>query len=183
MSEKKYLTNPIPTDESLLENPEIILTKALSDKENTVAKEMAFTLYAVQECIEPNETDIPQIAEYREKLRLLFLSAIKSGMLFGNNLVYSTLGIDSNIKRSWKIGQKGQDYKDFAFDIEKVCKAIKEVSAMNGKLNPILYMFLAKNHDGMVDAPITDDIRQNELGENMTAKEIAEKYTDIIIDD
>jgi len=161
---------------------EILDTAFQTDEGNQ--KVIAFAAVTCRRCLEPKMTDSPQIAEYRALLKEYILDSIRLNVIPANMGAYAMLGITKDTKGNWKKGFYGQEKKEFAEDIDRLFSTIREMAAMNGKVNPVIYIFQAKSYDGLSDNPVSEDSKPNELGEGMTSKEIADKYGEnIIIDD
>ena len=60
----------------------------------------------------------------------------------------------------------------------KVCHAYQEEATLHGNVNPVLYMFLAKNYYGLQDTNtlnLTSQLTDNTINTNNTMKVIQEQ--------
>lgn len=61
------------------------------------------------------------------------------------------LGIHRDTFNSWEHGESGSFKSDMAKKAKYLVKTFMEAATMEGKLNPIVWMFYGKNYFGMVD--------------------------------
>ena len=61
------------------------------------------------------------------------------------------LGIHRDTLNNWEHGESGSYKLDVAKKIKYLVKTFMEAATMEGKLNPIIWMFYGKNYFGMVD--------------------------------
>ena len=61
------------------------------------------------------------------------------------------LGIHRDTLNNWEHGESGSYKLDTAKKIKYLVKTFMEAATMEGKLNPIVWMFYGKNYFGMVD--------------------------------
>ena len=61
------------------------------------------------------------------------------------------LGIHRDTLNSWEHGESGSYKSDVAKKVKYLVKNFMESATMEGKLNPIVWMFYGKNYFGMVD--------------------------------
>ena len=107
-----------------------------------------------------------------------------SGMKVSNSLMYLSCGVSKATISEWEHGnrKKGNpEYKKFASMCREVCAAAREQYGLEGKVNPILTIFHQKYYDGFTDIPQPQEA-QDPLGEMQDARELAEKYKDLILD-
>lgn len=107
-----------------------------------------------------------------------------SGMKISNGLMYLSCGISRDTIHEWSTGgrrKSNPEYRKFALMCKEICSAAREQYGIEGKVNPILTIFHQKFYDGFTDVPKAEEAK-DPLGEMQDARELAEKYKDIIMD-
>lgn len=107
-----------------------------------------------------------------------------SGMKISNSLMYLSCGVSRTTISEWEHGTKKKgdpEYRKFASMCREVCAAAREQYGLEGKVNPILTIFHQKFYDGFTDVPQPQEA-SDPLGEMQDARELAEKYKDLIMD-
>jgi hypothetical protein len=61
------------------------------------------------------------------------------------------LGIHRDTMNNWEHGESGSFKLDTAKKVKNLVKIFMEGATMEGKMNPIVWMFYGKNYFGMVD--------------------------------
>lgn len=93
------------------------------------------------------------------------------------------LGIDHRTLSSWRKGLKrGSDpeYKKFAESVKYVIQAGIEACMVTGLINPVVGIWWEKAHFDMIETQKVVTEQADPLGESKSAKEIVEKYADIL---
>lgn len=96
----------------------------------------------------------------------------------------NALGIDKKTMYEWGAGNYR---KDTHYPIIKKAKHILEELyeswMVDGKVNPVVGIFLGKNHFGYTDKQDIEITPKNPLGEGENPKEIAERYANDVVSD
>lgn len=87
------------------------------------------------------------------------------------------LGYDRKVVWDWMTGNHvcsfGADAGNIARKAKQVIAYFEATLAAQGKINPVVYIFRAKNYDGLKDTQDVVVSPRNPLGDSMSAEEIA----------
>ncbi len=123
--------------------------------------------------------------EIRERLELFFVSCFESGEIPTVESMCLALGYSRQTILRWEVGEEGST------PVRRVLiKKAKELLASfdakmvtEGKINPVTYIFRAKNYFGLKDQQEYVLTPNNPLGDVTSASDIEKRLTDGVIDE
>lgn len=96
----------------------------------------------------------------------------------------NSLGIDRRTFYQWKTGDyRATTHQDLAKKAQSILEEMWETMMVEGKINPIVGIFLGKNHFGYADKQDIVVTPNNPLGENADPEEIQKRYIDSVVVD
>jgi hypothetical protein len=145
-----------------------------------------FTRHAL-ELFEATPPDLHNADEVRQAIENYFQSCIKRGVRPGNLGLYAALGITKQDYYDVVNGRNKSKVSPDCIDmLKKAAIAIgqyREGLALEGKINPVTYIFMGKNYDGLQDQTQIEVTAQPGPAASMTPEEIARQIEkDIPID-
>ena len=94
------------------------------------------------------------------------------------------LGIDYWIFRDWQNGSKGENRAQILKRAKNVLASIDADLVLKGHINPVAYIFRAKNYYGMKDQQDVVVQAKNIFGADVDRKEIERRLTEeVVIED
>jgi hypothetical protein len=105
---------------------------------------------------------------------------VKYNMKVGNMAAYAAMGVDKNTVNDWESGRRRssqKEYQEFAREIKRVCGMYREMMMQDGAIYPATGIFWQKNYDGLQDQQEIITATKDPLGENMTQKEIEDRFS------
>lgn len=97
------------------------------------------------------------------------------------------LGIDRKTLYNWETGKTRAQFSDYRFRIIKKAKDyiafLMSDLVMEGKINPVTWIFYAKNYFGMSDKQEVVLTPNNPLGENASQEEIQQRLLEATAND
>lgn len=105
----------------------------------------------------------------------------ETGVLIGNNALYTALGISRVTICTWLRGTRRQnnpEYRKFAELVKQICGAAREQYGVEGIVDPILTIWHQKFYDGFVDDPPREEAHDplGELPDQRRFAKMMEKY-------
>ena len=99
--------------------------------------------------------DLHNAEEVRQAIENYFQSCIKRGVRPGNLGLYAALGITKqdyyDVVNGRNKSKVSPDCVDLLKKANRAMSAYREGLALKGKLNPVTYIFMGKNYDGLQD--------------------------------
>lgn len=115
--------------------------------------------------------------ECAERLEYFFKKCFENGERPTVEKMCLALGTTRQTVSRWENGENGSARRRDIIQRAKLALAAYDAGlAITGKMNPVPYIFRAKNYYGMTDEQQVVITPNNPLGENTSAAEIAEKY-------
>ena len=115
--------------------------------------------------------------ECAERLEYFFAKCIENGERPTVEKMCLSLGTTKQTVFRWENGENCSERRRDLIKKAKLALAAYDAGlAITGKMNPVPYIFRAKNYYGMTDEQQVVITPNNPLGENTSAAEIAEKY-------
>lgn len=123
--------------------------------------------------------------EMIERLNQFLVTCVESGQIPTIEKACLALGISTGELRKFKYGEKkfSNQTQRIVEDLYTTCSAISGEMAMKGKINPVVYIFQAKNYYDMSDNQQITITANNALDVNNDKKAIEEKYAELPNDD
>lgn len=99
--------------------------------------------------------------------------------------ICNALKIDRTTFYRWGAGElrgKTSEYSNMVKSAKAAIQELWEQYAADGKVNPVTFIFLMKNHYGYADKQEVVVTPQNPLGDDPDVKQIEEKYRESVIE-
>ncbi|HWT74324.1 MAG TPA: terminase small subunit [Mobilitalea sp.] len=125
--------------------------------------------------------------EVEERISLYFNYSMQQGLRPTIEGLALSIGISRNSLWEWETGRSRATSSNSRGDIIKKAKDyiafLMSNEVMNGNINPVTWIFYAKNYFGMVDKQEINVSANNQLAPTMDLEQIAEKVkSDVVID-
>lgn len=121
--------------------------------------------------------DLHNPEEVKQAIENYFFSCQKNGIRPGNLGLYAALGITKQDYHDVVNGRNKSKVSPDCIDLLKKANramgAYREGLALKGKLNPVTYIFMGKNYDGLQDQTQIEVTAQPGQAASMTPEEIA----------
>lgn len=130
------------------------------------------------EAITPTEKiDVNDIEGMRERFRHYLEMCAMYDQKVCNTQAYIAIGL-TKCQVSQYIIRRSQNPEraDFLEWLKMYCSAYREALMNDGKINPVVGIFLGKNYDGLKDQQEHVVVANNPLGETVTEEELSKKY-------
>lgn len=147
-------------------------------KKNQIPDEDNIRLLQFQIEIQPPFRACPLTREWLEERWKVYCEAlVKYNMRATNRTAYFCLGLSKTTVADYINGRnKNPEVANFLKGVRDFCSAYRENSATNGNMNPVLYIFQAKNYDGMSDQQQVVVTSKDPLGDKQIAENLEKKY-------
>lgn len=86
------------------------------------------------------------------------------------------LGTDFHTLQCWESGSRGSQYATILKNVSESLAEFDDQAALDGHINPILYIFRSKNYHGMRDVQDVVITPNNPLGETQDPATLQQKY-------
>ena len=129
--------------------------------------------------------DINDPAQVQKRIKWYFNHCATDGMKPTVAGICNALKIDRATFYRWGVGDTRSETSDYCNMVKSAKAAIQELweqYAADGKVNPVTFIFLMKNHFGYADKQEVVVTPQNPLGDDPNVKELEEKYRESVID-
>lgn len=128
--------------------------------------------------------DIADEKAVEERVNWYFNQCMEDDIKPGVAGLCLALGISRRTFYGWGAGEHRQ--KTHTAIIERARMILEELwedYMLNGKINPVVGIFLGKNHFGYTDKQEVTLTPGKPLGEDVTPEQLEEKYADVIVDE
>lgn len=126
---------------------------------------------------EPCESD----EEVAERINEYFAECAAEGMIPKWETLSLALGVTRRITWQWANGHAGSPVRQrMLARAKEILAAVDAELVQTGKVNPVVYIFRAKNFYDMKDQQDVVVTPTQPLGEQQTTEELAEKYSTLI---
>lgn len=130
------------------------------------------------------EIDISDIEQVRDRLTWYFDRCEESGMKPTMMGMCNALGISRQTMYNWGHGEyRSGTHQHTIQKYLNLLEEIWEIEMVEGKINPIVGIFLGKNHFGYADKQELELTPKNPLGEMRDTKELERYYLDSVVAD
>lgn len=119
--------------------------------------------------------------ELEERLQFYFDWCAANDMKPSVTMMAIACGVDRNTLYKWEVGMEGSTprKRSAVKKAKAVLNGILEEYMMNGKVNPVTGIFMAKNHFGYRDQQEVVVAPAKPLGEETDTRVLAEKYANL----
>lgn len=120
--------------------------------------------------------DISDIAQVQERIDWYLIFCEENGTKPTMNGLCNCLGIDQKTIYRWEIGEYRADtHQAVIVKYKRLLQELWEMEMLEGKINPVVGIFLGKNHFGYADQQEVIVTPNNPLGE-LDTKGLKERY-------
>lgn len=128
--------------------------------------------------------DIDSDQEVEDRINLYFDYSVGAGLRPNIEGLALALGISRSTLWDWETGRRRGNIDSSRADIIKKAKDyiayLMSDGVLDNKINPVTWIFYAKNYFGMSDKQEIEIKANNPLGDNLTPEEIAKRIPDDI---
>lgn len=94
----------------------------------------------------------------------------------GNEMAYAAIGITRQRAWDWKHRDKNEARKVFIEKVESVCRSMREMYMLDGKVSPVTGIWWQKNYDGLRDVTENIQIKTDLTTPEQSIEAIRQKY-------
>ena len=128
--------------------------------------------------------DLADADAVEERIMWYFNHCLEDDMKPTVSGMCNALGCDRRTFYEWGIGKNRSDtHTDLIKRVRNKLEELYEGWMVDGKVNPVVGIFLGKNHFGYTDKQDIEITPKNPLGEGENPKEIAERYANDVVTD
>lgn len=130
------------------------------------------------------DIDISDEKAVEERIMWYFNHCVEDDMKPTLAGMCNALGIDRKTLYEWSVGNYRKDtHYPTIKKAKNLLEELYEGWMVDGKVNPVVGIFLGKNHFGYTDKQDIEITPKNPLGEGENPKEIAERYANDVVSD
>jgi hypothetical protein len=128
--------------------------------------------------------DLADVDAVEERIMWYFNHCLEDDMKPTVSGMCNALGCDRRTFYEWGAGNNRKDtHMDLIKRVRNKLEELYEGWMVDGKVNPVVGIFLGKNHFGYTDKQDIEITPKNPLGEGENPKEIAERYANDVVTD
>lgn len=158
---------------------------AWSGNENLTHKEMSGFIRQARMTAALDPIDISDIEQVKERLNWYFDRCQETGIKPVVSGMCNALGIDRVTLYRWEHGSyRANTHQAVIVKYKRMLEELWEMQMVEGKINPIVGIFLGKNHFGYSDKQDIVVTPNNPLGDDIAdTEEIRQRYIDSVVYD
>lgn len=149
---------------------------------NVTQQDNAETTAKVLELYNLDPIDTTDINQIGNRVQYYFNWCASGGIRPGVEGLALALGTTRSTLNRWEHGENGADKRDIIKKAKQFIANYLEILAQSGKINPVTYIFMAKNNHGYKDQTDININIDNPLGDQVNPDTIAQRLPDVNTD-
>lgn len=145
---------------------------------NVTQQDNAETTAKVLELYNLNPIDTTDITQIQDRILYYFNWCVDGGIRPGVEGLALALGTTRSTLNRWEHGENGADKRDSIKRAKQFIANYLEILAQSGKINPVTFIFMAKNNHGYKDQTDININIDNPLGDQIDPNTIAQRLPD-----
>ena len=130
------------------------------------------------------EIDISDINQVKDRLEWYFTECEKGGLKPTMMGMCNALGVSRQTMYNWGHGEyRSGTHLHVIRKYLNMLEEIWEMEMVENKINPVVGIFLGKNHFGYADTQVLELAPKDPLGDRTDTKSLEERYLESVVDD